>query len=481
VPLIPPNLYEEWRNRRLRAAYLKEGGDGGRPPEKLLQQIWKQQRILRNELTTIDGQSLKVLHPGFWNQEAGPDFRKALIQVGGGRSITGDVEIDLSPQGWKQHGHATNPNYKNVILHVVWDPVTIPVSSLPTLSLASKLDSTLEELTLALGVDTADLLPEGFAGQCSAPLKLLQTEVLEALLRQAAEVRLKLKAGLLHSQARQNGWEQALWEGLFAALGYKNNSWPMRRMAELLPCLAPSGRQPKMDAFAWQARLLGVGNLLPAELTRAQAATDSYLKRLWDHWWRERDRFGEFVVPREAWKFSGLRPPNHPQRRIALASHWLAAKDLPQRLESWATKETSKGEVVDSLAQALPEMDDDFWSEHWTFKSAGLKSKQPLLGQQRLTDLAINVVLPWLWVRAVTGRNSRIRQTIEQRYFSWPAAEDNSVLKLARQRLIAGAAKETFRTAAAQQGLIQITRDFCDHSNAVCDHCPFPELVRSIR
>jgi hypothetical protein len=32
--------------------------------------------------------------------------------------------------------------------------------------------------------------------------------------------------------------------------------------------------------------------------------------------------------------------------------------------------------------------------------------------------------------------------------------------------------------AAAQQGLIQMVRDFCDHSNAICDHCKLPELVR---
>jgi hypothetical protein len=30
---------------------------------------------------------------------------------------------------------------------------------------------------------------------------------------------------------------------------------------------------------------------------------------------------------------------------------------------------------------------------------------------------------------------------------------------------------------AAQQGLLQILRDFCDHSNALCEHCQFPELV----
>jgi len=35
------------------------------------------------------------------------------------------------------------------------------------------------------------------------------------------------------------------------------------------------------------------------------------------------------------------------------------------------------------------------------------------------------------------------------------------------------------KTAAHQQGMIQIVRDFCDHSNAACEHCRFPELVRA--
>jgi hypothetical protein len=33
-------------------------------------------------------------------------------------------------------------------------------------------------------------------------------------------------------------------------------------------------------------------------------------------------------------------------------------------------------------------------------------------------------------------------------------------------------------SAAAQQGLIQMVRDFCDHSNAICERCKLPELVK---
>ena len=100
------------------------------------------------------------------------------------------------------------------------------------------------------------------------------------------------------------------------------------------------------------------------------------------------------------------------------------------------------------------------------------------IGETRATDLAINVILPWLWIRAVEGKNKRVQEKIEHRYFAWPPAEDNSLLRLARQRLLAGAGRKSLITAAAQQGLIQIVRDFCERSNALCDNCKFPELVK---
>jgi hypothetical protein len=37
------------------------------------------------------------------------------------------------------------------------------------------------------------------------------------------------------------------------------------------------------------------------------------------------------------------------------------------------------------------------------------------------------------------------------------------------------------RGPAAQQGLLQVLRDFCDHSNALCENCRFPEMVKSWR
>jgi hypothetical protein len=457
---------------------LCEGSDA--PPEQLLQAVWEHQRLRRDQLNTSDGQTLRVLHPGFKNREAGPDFNGAVLRFGDESPRCGDVEIDLNQSGWRAHGHDRNPNFKNVILHVVWEKPKEreAAGAFATLGLAKVLDAPLHELDVWFGGEATGSLPENLRGRCCAPLRELTPEKIAGLLQQAAHLRLESKAAWFQARAKQAGWEQSLWEGLFRALGYKQNVWPMQRLAELRTSLL-AGKT--LSPLAVQARLLGVGGLLPAELTRTQFGTDDYLRRVWDLWWRERDQFRDVLLPRAVWKFNGLRPANHPQRRLALAAHWLAAGDMVAKLERWCLADSSRrGEAkASSLLEILQVERDEFWSWHWTLKSARMVKPQPLLGAMRVTDLAINVVLPWLWSRAKEGGNDKVQQEIERRYFAWPPAEDNAVLKLARQRLLGATGRRALPGAAAQQGLLQIVRDFCGHSNAVCDGCGFPDLVRA--
>jgi hypothetical protein len=481
------NFYAVWRERYRAVHVLHDGGST--PPEKLLQAIWQHQRLKRDQLKSADGKIIRVFHPGFASVEGGPDFRGAVLKIGDEPAISGDVEIDLQASGWRAHGHDRNPNFKSVILHVVWDEAKPNPGVATVLSLKNVLDAPLAELGLALENESG--LPENLRGKCSAPLRELEAAPLENLLRAAAEVRFQNKAAVILARARNGGWEAALWENLFRALGYKHNIWPMQNLAETKSRWARGAN----SAFEFQARLLGVSGLLPAELTRAQKSSDTFLRRAWDIWWRERDAFENCVLPRATWKFHGLRPANHPQRRLALASHWLANENLVSKIEDWCASEISDGGaalprgqadrqvsptiLVDSLHEIFQVERDEFWSWHWTFKSTRLIKPQPLLGEARVTDLAVNVVLPWLWIRAREGGNEKIQREVLRRYFAWPAAEDNSVLKLARQRLLGTSNARGLKGAAAQQGLMQIVRDFCEHSNAVCADCRFPELVRA--
>ena len=499
---LAENFYADWRRRCGAVNVLRDENDS--PPESLLQAVWQHQRLRRDRLKTADEKAVRVLHPGFASAEGGPDFRGAVVQIGDDAPRSGDVEVDLRASGWRAHGHDRNPNFQNVILHVVWDNVGVRaltcrdsglpnklklerLPSPPTLAISDKLDAPLAELGLWLEAETPRVLPENLRGRCSPSLRDLNEPQVTGLLCAAARVRFQAKAAQFRARARHAGWEQALWEGLFHALGYKHNVWPMQNLAES----RPRWSRDAGSVLVLQARLLGISGLLPAELTRlrpiardsgaagraSQKSRDGYVRKLWDVWWREREEFSNCILPRAVWKFHGLRPANHPQRRLALAAHWLASENLIAKLENWCAADLPDNALVDSLVEILQVEHDEFWSWHWTFRSARLKRPQPLLGAARITDLAVNVVLPWLWIRAAEGKNEKLRRMIEHRYFAWSPAGDNSVLKLARQRLLAGSPIRALRSAAAQQGLMQIVRDFCEHTNAVCENCRFPELV----
>ena len=81
-------------------------------------------------------------------------------------------------------------------------------------------------------------------------------------------------------------------------------------------------------------------------------------------------------------------------------------------------------------------------------------------------------------MRAHAGRNEPLRKMADDRYRAWPAAQDNALLRLARRRMLGRGVSAGARSAAAQQGLLQVVHDFCDRSNAICADCQFPALVR---
>ena len=160
----------------------------------------------------------------------------------------------------------------------------------------------------------------------------------------------------------------------------------------------------------------------------------------------------------------------------------MAGGPLGDRMVDWLNGDVQgKAGAAELRAILEPiEPEDSHWRWHWTLRSPRLSRSQPLLGEGRTTDLAVNTVLPWLWARASTGDRPSLIQEIERRYFAWPAAEDNAILRHGRQRLMGAAARRLPGRAALQQGLIQINREFCESAGALCSGCRFPEMVAAM-
>jgi hypothetical protein len=86
--------------------------------EGSVQREWFEQNFLAGEWKTREGSALRVRSPGQWNRGAGPDFKDAVIEIGGEVQV-GDVELHIYREDWVRHGHSSDPAYNNVILHVV--------------------------------------------------------------------------------------------------------------------------------------------------------------------------------------------------------------------------------------------------------------------------------------------------------------------------------------------------------------------------
>ena len=88
--------------------------------ELTLHYIWLHQSFDTSALITVEGSSLKVIHPGTYNLLDGPDFLFAHILLDG-VSWYGHIELHLKSKDWDYHGHSNHPLYANLILHVILD------------------------------------------------------------------------------------------------------------------------------------------------------------------------------------------------------------------------------------------------------------------------------------------------------------------------------------------------------------------------
>ena len=88
--------------------------------EYQLQKSWILYSPQWENLYTVGGESVKVIQPGDWNLGQGPDFFHAHLMINGIHWY-GHVEMHLKTSLWFIHAHETDPNFNNVILHVVLD------------------------------------------------------------------------------------------------------------------------------------------------------------------------------------------------------------------------------------------------------------------------------------------------------------------------------------------------------------------------
>ncbi|MFH0954097.1 MAG: DUF2851 family protein [Verrucomicrobiota bacterium] len=459
---------------------VREGGWPGRRrlpfTERHLQCVWFDSALRPTGLLTENGETVAVEDPGVWNLEAGPDFLGAALRIGAGRRrMAGDVEIHLHPSDWESHGHGLDPGYDRVRVHVTYFPGLLPQGLLPAGTLQVSLKDALAANPL-FAFENIDLMAYPLAARatpppCSLALGEWSPDQREALLEAAGQERLRRKAERLAAAARDKGAEQALYEELMCALGYKNNRSPFRRLAELLPVrvLREEAANDHRKAYAL---LLGVGGLLPRQPDRRwDSGTRALVRSLWNTWWKYQARWEGSTLSRSAWRLAGLRPANHPVRRLMAAAWWFT------RGEDLATDwlELAVGHPEDCAERAalgLEAPSETYWDRRLALSAKPQQQAVALVGRTRARAMVNNVFIPFLasQSKTVPAPSNLLGQVCEE--------GDNGLVRQTAFSLFGRDYPPSLcRSGLRQQGLLQIFHDFCLNDRSRCASCELPEML----
>jgi Protein of unknown function (DUF2851) len=432
------------------------------PSELELQALWFSGAFGRDFKTTT-GKSVRIVQFGEWNRGAGPDFIQTAVEIDG-ELRTGPLELDPTAADWEGHGHAENPAFREVVLHVVFqsdarriytrtsDHREIPQVVIPEMRLSDALSLPQREVAIA------------HPRRCVAPLRGLPVGAIDRLLEEAAKFRAESKAGRWLRTEDAHGRDAALFQATAETLGYRGNALAMRLLAQRAPLSLL-----KAEGESAESILFGTAGFLSAERHElAPADTKDYLRVLWDTWWKIRGRFETAEGRRIPWKTSGQRPANHPHRRVAALGALIRVWPQYRKLA------LARPFQVKSLIDFLQNLEHEFWSYRHTLESAASPRRVALFGKSQALELVANHLAP------LAMREDGMTY---KSYYKLRNSAANEKVKRCALRLFGSqkASQPWVRRVCYHQALLQIYQDFCLEDSSDCASCPFPEQLAQWR
>lgn len=314
--------------------------------ERHIQAIWYDAALRPQRLATCCGRDVRVIDPGTWNLEAGPDFKNAVLEVGPEHlRVVGDVEVHLRPHDWTAHDHGRNAHYRNVVAHVTWAsgprPPSLP-SSVISICLARFL---FPNKGFSFRQIDLDAYPYSYRRtEVCACGKICTKEKswVEHILYQMGSQRILLHANdyayRLRAMHDPIARQQFFYEEVMSSLGYKGNSVQFRNVARQVPIHRYVGR---VDALEWA--LLSAASF-------------------------------------ETWNPLGCRPCNRPLNRIAHAAKLLSC---PEFIEL-----SSESDFSQASCQKMMQF----------------MTKNRAIGYGRAASILANIILPF----AIAGKRTDV-------------------------------------------------------------------------
>lgn len=381
------------------------------------------------------GDTLSIIYPGHYNFNQGPDFFNAKIRIG--KTLwAGTVELHILASDWDRHRHENDKNYRNVILHVVWENDRRS-NAIPVLELKTRVPKILLQRYSEL-MSAASFIPceKNISTTPGIIWKSWKERLLaERLLRKSAMV----KQYLLENN---NHWEETFWWLLCRSFGMKVNADAFEAIGRSIPLKLFS---KFTTLYQCEALLFGQAGLLHGTFK------DEYVRMLKK----------EYKFQQAAYKlqpvympllFLRMRPGNFPTLRLAqLAMLVHQSAHLFSKIKEAIS--------VQPVRQWFDIPAGEYWNHHYRFgEPSSFKIKRP--GTSMIDSIIINTVVPVLFAWGSYHSDEACRNRALQ-WLDETAAETNSIVSQFWQRGI------RCKTSYDSQALIELKHEYCDHKRCL--------------
>ncbi len=404
--------------------------------ERLLQFIWQFRYFNQSALSTTDGKTLQIIHPGNVNSNSGPDFSEAKIKINN-TTWVGNVELHVYASDWLLHKHSADKNYGNIILHVVWinnkeilDNNQQPIAALELQSLVPKI--TLQRFEHLM--QTADSIP------CAFALPVLNEICWLSWKERLIAERLTEKSGLIIQWLKQcnNNWEEVFWVSLCRSFGMKVNADVFEDLSKTVSVNLLAKHKNQIHQL--EALLLGQAGLLN------QNVEDAYAIMLQKEYTFLAKKYGLQYINKQP-AFLRMRPSNFPTIRLAqLAMLVYQSSHLFSKIKS--------AKKVNEIFQWFDITANDFWNYHYTLNDEA--AYQPkIVGRSFIQHIIINTILPVLFAYGI-NKDEDAWKDKSLSFLIELAPEQNSITKQWKAHSISN------KNALESQALIHLKNNYCN-------------------
>lgn len=466
--------------------------------EHFLQNVWFDRHIQEDNLKTLSDKELQIINPGRWNKSGGPDFLGAEIMINN-TIVKGDVEIHLISSDWVNHGHNTNPQYNDVILHAFLKSGNNEIYETNYLSnkiecfeLEDYIFPDIQTLKKIISVEDFSYESNTTAGRCAKLLVNQSVDFVLKFLDLAGNERIEQKVARFKNQLRGVSFNQVFYQALMTTMGHKSSK-PLffllskrSPVDELLDYTQQYQGQQKIEAI--ESILLNTANLVPPRDEfdeHFDEETMNYINTLNRYWAEFSGFFNDRIIPHTKNWMANVRPVNFPQRRIAGISHLIVKYSDEYFLSKFVNIFKSNIHIGDNkdhikkfiknIQQLLVVDEQDFWTHRFSFGTKKSAQSMKLIGESTALSIMFNSLIPIVILKARETQDEQLEQFCFTVLKYFPKLPENEITKFMTHRIFESNEKiiNLIKSEKQQQAFFHIFNQCCGNNAVTCDKCVY--------